>query len=90
MPPTTPTRKRRSHWQMIAAKKLPYSSHAGGDGPFVVLARCTGQQNKHWRYWLFGTDDAATAWRSKLDSVGCQRECKGKAEHRQWQLMPWS
>ncbi len=89
MPNETPTRKRRTRWQMIASRKLPYSLHAGGDGPFVVLSRSTGRQTKHWRYWLFETVIAATSYRAALDKNGCHSECKGKHEHAQWRLMPW-
>jgi hypothetical protein len=85
----TQTRKRRSKYQMIASRKLPYSLHAGGDGTFVVLSRCTGATHRRWRYWLFETDIAATGYRATLDKNGCHNECKGKHEHTHWRLMPW-
>jgi len=87
--PTHKQQTRRSKWQMIASRKLPYSVHMDGDGPHVVLSRCTGRTFRHWRYWLYPTGIAATVQRAALDKAGCHSDCKGKHEHAQWELMPW-
>ena len=84
----TERRPRRTKWQMIASRKLKFSTCAGGDGPHIVLARCTGSSRK-WRYWLYQTDAEATVALETINKQTCGYQCKGSTEHSRWQLMPW-
>ena len=85
---TTVRQPRRTKWQMIASRKLKYSTYAGGDGPHIMLARCTGS-NRRWRYWLYQTAVEATAALETINKHTCGYQCKGMSEHSTWQLMPW-
>lgn len=74
------TRKRRSHWQVLAAKKLRYADFLGGDGPHVVLSKC----GRRWRYWLHDHWHDALTHRLELDRQHCGPDCLGK--HSDWAL----
>lgn len=82
------TRHRRSQWQLIAAHKLRWSIHAGGDGPYVVLSRCKAGRRR-WCYWLYQTEVEAAKALDIVDSHGCTDGCQGKAHHSSWRLWPW-
>jgi len=85
----TTRKRRRSSWQMIAVRKLPYSMYVSGDGPFVVLSRCTGPTNRRWHYRLFQTDVEATAALGRINTNGCTHGCQGKQQHSTFRLWPW-
>ena len=85
---TTTRRKRRSHWQIAAARKLKWAYHEYGDGQYIVLSRCPHSSGERfWVYWLFETMSEAAAKLAELNSVACGNACKGL--HSTWELKPW-
>jgi len=94
---TTPTR-RRSRWQIIAAKKYPRMLYIGGDGRYnetgdpvecwTALTKCPHDQTKLWRYGLYADKPAAEAAVERWNTNRCSYQCQGKAEHSLWLIHP--
>lgn len=68
---TKPKRVRRSHWQVLASKKLRYAFLVAGDGEWLALSRCA----RRWRYWLFSDQLAAMGKELELDRNRCSADC---------------
>jgi hypothetical protein len=63
-------KRRRSHYQAAARRKLRYADYMGGDGAWLRLSRC----GKRWKYWLFDNQYSAM-WNS---TETCGQECSGQ------------
>lgn len=84
------TTNRRSHWQVLAAKKYPRFTYVGGDGGeiecWVVLTKCPHEQTRCWRYSLRPTKADAEALLARWNQERCAYRCNGAAEHSLWRI----
>jgi hypothetical protein len=90
MPIETPTRERRSHWQVVAARRYPRLTFLGGDGGdnecWVAMTRCPHEQTRHWRYALAATKAAAEALLIEWKQAHCSYQCQGERLHSLWRI----
>jgi hypothetical protein len=81
---------RRSHWQVIAAKRYPRFTYTGGDGGtfecWVVLTKCPHEQTPSWRYSLRPTKADAEVLLARWNKDRCAYQCEGAAQHMLWKL----
>jgi hypothetical protein len=93
MPNDTQTRKRRTHWQVIAGRKYPRLTFLGGDGGatecWVVLTKCPHDQTRHWRYALTASKVEAEAWLAEWKQSRCGYQCQGDQLHTLWRIHEW-
>lgn len=90
-PATTPSRRRRrTRWQLTAARRYKNFYFLGGDGGpiecWVVVTRCKSQQVKGWRYCLRASRDEAAVTKARCDE-GCCTLCEGPDQHIFWKLL---
>jgi hypothetical protein len=82
--------KRRSRWQVLAAKKYPRMLRVDGDGGpsvcYVVMSKCKHEQTKCWRYILCPDFESANAAIERWNKERCSYQCQGHSNHVMWAL----
>lgn len=72
--------ERQGHWRALARRKYGRRmTYVKGDGPWLVLTKCTPK----WRYALVNDQLDAISAANK----SCGDECQGPTNHRTWKLL---
>lgn len=85
------TRKRRSHWQAVAAKRYPRMLYLGGDSTspldaWIAMTRCPHPQTRAWRYVLCSAEAEAKQVFERWRTEKCSDLCLGASQHSMWRI----